>query len=135
MDETSDFLDQIRHGTGAIGDRGRALDIARGVFFALLHSHADACRDVAELLPDELETVWKPALFTCLRREDDPTPEGEADDFVSHVQEQVPDLEEPEARAAVASVLRALTEHLEPPEQAELAELLPDELRDALTLA
>lgn len=134
MDETSDFLDEIRHGTGAIGDRGRALDIARGVFFALLHSHADACRDVAELLPDELETVWKPALFTCLRREDDPTA-GETGDFLTHVQGQVPDLREPEARAAVASVLRALKEHLDPPEQAELAELLPDELRDALTLA
>lgn len=134
MDATSEFLDRVRHGTGAVGDRGRALDIARGVFFALLWSHADSCREVAELLPDELETVWKPALFTCLRREGEPAGARNVD-FLSQVQRQVPDLEEPEARAAVASVLRALKEHLRPPDQTELAELLPDDLRDALTLA
>lgn len=134
MDETSEFLDQVRHGTGAIGDRGRALDIARGVFFALLRTPGSSSREVAELLPDQLETVWKPALFTCLRREGEPV-DARADDFVSHVREQVPDLEEPEARAAVASVLTALKDHLGPPEQAELAGLLPDDLRDTLTLA
>lgn len=133
MEETSEFLDRIRHGTGAIGDRGRALDIARGVFFALLRSHASSCREVAELLPPELETIWKPALFTCLRREGEPG--SASDDFLSHVRERVPDLKDPEARAAVASVLRALKGHLGPSEQAELAGLLPDDLREALTLA
>lgn len=134
MDETSEFLDQVRHGTGAIGDRGRALDIARAVFFALLWSNARSCREVADLLPEELETVWKPALFTCLRRDPGPT-DAPDDDFLAHVQEHVPDLEAPAARAAVASVLRALQDHLEPPEQEALAELLPEDLRDALTLA
>lgn len=134
MDETSEFLDEIRHGTGAIGDRGRALVIARAVFFALLRSHADSCRDVAGLLPGELETIWKPALFNCLRSEGDPgAPRAET--FLAFVQEQVGDLEEPEARAAVASVLRALKRHLGTPEQTELAGLLPDELEDVLTAA
>lgn len=135
MDETTEFLDQVRHGTGAIGDQGRALDIARAVFFALLWSHANSCRQVARLLPDELETVWKPALFTCLRKEGG---DGASEDrtFVAHVQDHVPDLEDPTAaRGAVASVLRALKDHLDAREQAELAELLPDELKDALTVA
>ena len=134
MDETTDFLDQVRHGTGEIGDQGRALEIARAVFFALLWTHADSCREVAELLPEELETVWKPALFTCLRHE---RSNGRADpeEFLVHVQERVPGMEDAAARAAVSSVLRALKDHLEPPERAELADLLPADLKEALALA
>lgn len=61
------FLDQVQRET-AVEDRQRALVGVRAVFYGLMAgpSRADLRRLVA-LFPEELETLWKPAFYTCLR--------------------------------------------------------------------
>jgi len=66
-DATRQFLDRLER-DAAVADREAALEGARAVFHALLESgESGDPDDVAALLPEELETLWKPAYYSCLR--------------------------------------------------------------------
>lgn len=135
MDEPSEFLDEVRRAC-ALEDRSRALETARGVFGVLLRAGGEgSCRSVAAHLPEELETVWKPAFFTCLR-EDASLPDGGREGaFVRQLREEVPALDADDADRAVRSVLRALRHRMDTEGQAELARSLPETLRKTWTSA
>lgn len=131
MDEPSEFLHEVRN-AASLADRTRALEVARGVFRVLFRTgREESCRAVASLLPEELETVWKPAFFTCLRPgPDGPDPDAGAS-FVRWLRREIPTLDdEDEARRCVRSVLRALRRRMDAERQVELGRILPEDLRN-----
>lgn len=133
MDETSEFLDHVQDASPT-RDRGRVLDVARGVFYALLRASGPRrCREVADLLPEELETVWKPAFFTCLRENRSPNGPPAGSTFLDLVRRRVPDMDEEEFRGATSAVIDSLRPYLTPGEIEQLSSCLPDELRKRWT--
>lgn len=124
-----EFLEEVqRHAT--FSDRDHTLEAVRAVFCGLMYGNGEAhCREVAELLPGELETVWKPSLFNCLRDHRDPNGERSAD-FVGVVRRRMPDLNDDEVDALTLAVLRSLEPYLSPRDRDRLEELVPGRLRD-----
>lgn len=115
-----EFLERIQHASPA-DDPDRTLQAVRGIFYAMMQgAEEDGCREVAGLLPEELETLWKPALFTCLRehRSSDGPPADAS--FVERVHRRVPDMEPEEIERLTRAVLDGL------------APRLPEEDRDRL---
>lgn len=127
----SDFLDQVqRHAT--FRDRDHTLEAVRAVFCGLMYGNGEAhCREVAELLPGELETVWKPSLFTCLREHRSANGTEGPPDFTGVVQRRMPRLDEDEVDALSRAVLRSLEPYLSRRERARLTRLVPDRLQDS----
>lgn len=128
----SEFLERVQK-SSALGDHDRTLDAVRGVFFALFLGVADGQeRAAAEHLPDELEILWKPALFACLREEDEAgageRPDAEA--FVARVRRHAPALEGERVEPVARAVLRELRPRLSADGRSRLAAGLPDHLRD-----
>lgn len=126
-----DFLDEVqRHAT--FRDRDHTLEAVRAVFCGLMYGNGEAhCREVAELLPGELETVWKPSLFTCLRDHRSPNGTEPAGDFTTVVRRRMPDLDEDEVDALSRAVLRSLEPYLSPGDRNRLERLVPERLRNS----
>jgi uncharacterized protein (DUF2267 family) len=136
MDEpTSAFLEEIRR-SHALPAGCDDLDAARAVFYALLRAETEeGCRSLATHFPEELETLWKPALYRCLREtrgEERPDPPAT---FTEGVRARMPEIGEGEAHAVAEAVLDALVSRMGAPERTSLAHALPEELKDALTEA
>lgn len=121
------FLDQVQRET-AVEDRQQALVGVRGVFYGLMAepSRADL-RRLAALFPDELETLWKPAFYTCLRdrRERD---ERSRERLLEHVREQVAPTDGLDARRMSRAVLGALRTRLPEADRGTLDDFVPDDL-------
>lgn len=121
------FLDQVQRET-AVEDRQQALLGVRAVFYGLMAgpSRADL-RRLAALLPEELETLWKPAFYTCLRdrRERD---ERSVKRFLEHVREQVGPTDDLDARRMSRVVLEALRARLPELDRSTLDDFVPGEL-------
>lgn len=122
------FLDQVQRET-AVEDRQQALVGVRAVFYGLMAepSRADL-RRLAALFPEELETLWKPAFYTCLRdrREQD---ERSGKRFLEHVREQVGPTDGLDARRMSRAVLEALRGGLPEPDRSTLDDFVPDDLQ------
>lgn len=122
------FLDQVQRKT-AVGDRQQALVGVRAVFYGLMAvpSRADL-RRLAALFPEELETLWKPAFYTCLRdrRERD---ERSGKRFLEHVREQVGPTDDVDARRMSRAVLGALRARLPELDRSTLDDFVPDDLQ------
>lgn len=123
-----EFLDRIESASPT-GDRDRTLEAVRGVFYAMMQGGDEAgCREVAALLPEDLETLWKPALFTCLREQRSPDGPPADGDFVARVRRRVPDLEPEEIERLTRAVVDGLAPHLSEEERARLLGTAPGEL-------
>jgi len=136
MDEpTSAFLEEIRR-SRSLPAGCDDLDAARAVFYALLRAETEqGCRSLAAHFPEELETLWKPALYRCLREtrgEDAPDPPAT---FKDGVRAGMPEIGDGDARAVAEAVIDALVSRMSAPERNSLADALPEELRDTLTEA
>lgn len=124
-----DFLDRVQDHS-SFGDRDRTLQAVRAVFCGLMHGNGEAsCREVAGLLPGELETIWKPSLFTCLRehRSGNGTP-GPAD-FTAVVRRRMPELDSDEVAEVTRAVLLGLEPYLSAEDRERLERRLPERLR------
>lgn len=123
-----EFLERIQSASPA-EDPDRTLEAVRAVFYAMMQGTDEhGCREVAALLPEELETIWKPALFTCLRDHrsaDGPPPDA---DFVERVRRHVPDLEPEEVERLTRAVLDGLVPRLSPEARERLLGEAPGEL-------
>lgn len=122
------FLDQVQRET-AVEDRQQALIGVRAVFYGLMAgpSRADL-RRLAALFPEELETLWKPAFYTCLRdrRERD---ERSGKRFLEHVRERVGPTDDLDARRMSRTVLGALRARLPELDRSTLDDFVPDDLQ------
>lgn len=129
----SEFLERVQ-ATSAVGGHDRTLAAVRGVFYALLRRADDGrTRELADHLPEELEALWKPALFACLR-ESDPDGRGAEDpSFVERVRRRAPELDEEGVEEVARAVLRELRPRLAPDARSELAGALPDRMEDGWT--
>lgn len=121
------FLDQVQRET-AVEDRQQALVGVRAVFYGLMAepSRSDL-RRLAALFPEELETLWKPAFYTCLRdrRERD----GRSDRrFLEHVREQLGTADDLDPRRMSRAVLGALRVRLPELDRSTLGDFVPDDL-------
>ena len=125
----SDFLDEVqRH--SSLEDRDRTLDAVRAVFCGLMYGNGEShCREVAELLPGELETVWKPSLFTCLREHRKRNGDAPPADFTGVVRRRMPELDEDQVDVVTRAVLRSLSAYLGPEERRRLESLVPQRLQ------
>lgn len=123
-----EFLDRIQSASPA-GDHDRTLEAVRGIFYAMMQcGDEEGCREVAALLPEELETLWKPALFTCLREHR--SPEGPPDDvdFVERARRGIPGMEPGEIERMTRAVIDGLAPHLSEEERERLLRKTPPEL-------
>lgn len=126
----SEFLDSVQKASD-LRDHDRTLEAVRGVFYALfLGGEADRAREAAKHLPEELEALWKPALFARLREEDGAGGSFGDDDFVARVLRRAPELDGVGVERVARAVLRELEPHLSAEGRSELAPALPDHLRD-----
>lgn len=131
-DESSRFLDRVQKSSG-IRERGRALSGVRAVFYALFRPlGTDGAGGLAESLPPELESLWKPAYFQYLR--DDAN--GAADETsvaeaLRRVQRLTPTVNGEEAGRLLDAVIGLLRRELEPERWERVHEGLPEELRSA----
>ena len=133
----SEFLDRVQ-ASSTLRNHDRALEAVRGVFYAVILGAGDGePRDVAEHLPEELETLWKPALFACLREGvegDDEAPRPpDRSAFVARVRRQAPELDGERVDRVARAVLRELRPHVSADGRSELAPGVPDHLRDDWT--
>lgn len=120
------FLDQVQRET-AVEDRQQALVGVRAVFYGLMAEPSRAeLRRLAALFPEELETLWKPAFYTCLRdrRARD---ERSGKRFLEHVREQVDPTDVLDARRMSRAVLGALRGRLPEPDRSTLDDFVPDD--------
>lgn len=133
MDEpTSEFLDDIRR-SHTLPPGSEALDAARAVFYALLRADSeDGCRRIAGFFPEELETLWKPAFYRCLREQRRDEGPSMPRDVEGRMRVHSPELGEGDPTGLARAVLEALASRLEDGERRDLAETLPDELKDSL---
>jgi len=124
-----DFLDAVRRDSH-FDDRDRTLEAVRAVFCGLMFGNGEThCREVAELLPGELETVWKPALFTCLREHRSANGTPAPSDFAGVVRRRMPELDDEQVDAVSRAVLRSLSPYLAPEDRTRLERLVPERLR------
>lgn len=135
----SEFLERVQRASG-LRDPDRTLEAVRGVFYALLLGAGNGqVRDAAEGLPEELETLWKPALFACLRQDGEArAPAGSSgrdarEDFVDRVRRQAPDLDGEDVEEVARAVLRELRPRLSPDARSRLIAAVPDGMRDDWT--
>ncbi len=123
-----EFLERIQSASPA-EDPDRTLEAVRGIFYAMMQGTEEAgCQEVADLLPEELETLWKPALFTCLRehRSGDGPPADA--DFVDRVRRRVPEMEPDEIGRLTRAVLDGLAPRLSEEDRDRLLRSAPAEL-------
>lgn len=135
----SEFLESVQ-ATSSLGDPDLTLDAVRGVFYALLLGAGNRhVREASDHLPEELETLWKPALFACLREEGDPAAEGGTGDapgpeaFANRVRRQAPELDGEGVEKVTRAVLQELRSRISARARSELARGLPAHLRDDWT--
>lgn len=122
------FLDQVQRET-AVEDRQQALVGVRAVFYGLMAEPSRAeLRRLAALFPEELETLWKPAFYTCLRdrRERD---ERSGRRFLEHVREQIDPTDGLDARRMSRAVLGSLRARLPEHDRSTLDDFVPDDLQ------
>lgn len=122
-----EFLERIQSASPA-EDPDRTLEAVRGIFYAMMQGTEETgCREVAGLLPEELETLWKPALFTCLREHR--SSEGPPSDasFAERVRRHAPDLEDEEIERLTRAVLDALAPRLSAEDRDRLLRSAPPE--------
>lgn len=124
----SEFLERIQSASPA-EDPDRTLQAVRGIFYAMMQGvEEDGCREVAGLLPEELETLWKPALFTCLREHrSDEGPPADAT-FADRVRRHAPEMETEEVERLTRAVLDALAPRLSADARERLFRSTPPEL-------
>lgn len=126
----SEFLDRVQKASD-FRDHDRTLEAIRGVFYALLLGAADGdARAAASHLPDDLETLWKPALFACLREGEAPGSPLDGEAFADRVRRRVPGLEGERVERVARAVLGELRELVPADGRFELAGGLPVHLRD-----
>lgn len=124
-----DFLDRVQSHS-SLGDRNLTLEAVRAVFCGLMYGNGEShCREVAELLPGELETIWKPSLFTCLREHRTGNGTPRESDFTAVVQRRMPDLEAGDVAEVTRAVLLGLEPYLSPEDRRGLERRLPERLR------
>lgn len=131
-DQSSRFLDRVQEESG-IRERGRALSGVRAVYYAVFRSLGqDGAGPLAESLPPELESLWKPAYFQCLRddRDRDGPERPDVEEALRRVQRLTPTVNGDEAGLLLRAVLRILREELEDERWAELSRNLPAELEE-----
>lgn len=138
----SEFLDRVQ-ASASLESHAQALDAVRGVFYALFrglgNGHGrEETRNASDHLPEELETLWKPALFACLgedRAGGRKASSGEAGGgaFVDRVRRQAPDLDGDGVERVARAVLGELRPLVPADGRAALARGLPDHLRDDWT--
>lgn len=136
----SEFLDRVQKASD-LRDHDRALEAVRGVYYALFVGTGDeGAREAAGHLPEDLETLWKPALFARLREDaftGGPGGDGagppDREAFVARVRRHAPALEEDAVERVTRAVLRELRPHLSADGRSALAPGLPDQLRNDWT--
>lgn len=128
-DQSSRFLDRVQEESG-IRERGRALSGVRAVFYALFRPlGVDGAGDLAESLPRELESLWKPAYFQCLRDGSGDEPVGsDVQEALRRVQRLTPTVNGDEADLLLDAVVETLHEELEEERWDQLSRHLPGEL-------
>lgn len=131
-DESSRFLDRIQEDAG-IHERGRALSGVRAVFYALFSSlQKERGGGLAETLPPELESLWKPAYFQCLRDGLNGAPaEASVEEALRRVQRLTPTVDSDEASRLLGAVIRRLRDDLGPETWGRVEDRLPGDLRAA----
>lgn len=126
---TTEFLDRVQD-AASIPDRQEAVRGVRAVFRALMSRHGDQrVRELAALLPEELETLWKPAFYASLR---EPTLGSGSDGgraMGREVAGEVPGLDEGDGERLARAVVVALEPFLTADRRAELKPYLPAALR------
>lgn len=126
---TTEFLDQVQS-RSFVGERDRAVAGSRAVFYALFVGRSDEeTRRLAELLPEDLESLWKPPSFELLREESSGRSPETEEEFFETVLDRLDRLSLDGARRLARAVLVSLREHLTPATWSEVAELLPPGLR------
>lgn len=122
-----EFLDHVQRET-AVEDRQRALVGVRAVFYGLMASPSRSdLRRLVALFPEELETLWKPAFYTCLRdRRDRNGASGKS--FLDLVRRHSRPADELEADRMSRAVLEALRARLPDLDRRTLDEFVPAEL-------
>lgn len=126
---TTEFLDRVQD-TASVPDRREAVQGVRTVFRTLMSRHGDQqVRELAALLPEELETLWKPAFYASLREE---TPGSGSDGgrpIGREVAGEVHGLDEDDGERLARAVVAALEPFLTADRRAELKPYLPAGLR------
>lgn len=131
-DQSSRFLDRVQEESG-IRERGRALSGVRAVFYALFRPLGnDRAGGLAETLPPELESLWKPAYFQCLR--DGLNGGGDEEGVhvaLRRVQRLTPTVTGDEAGELLDAVIGVLRTELDGDDWGEISSRLPDGLNGA----
>lgn len=128
------FLDQVQLQT-AVNDRQRALVGVRAVFYGLMASPSRAdLRRLVALFPEELETLWKPAFYTCLRDRRERNG-GSSPGFLEQVRTEMfpkaSDGDDLDPRRMSRAVLGALRSRLSDLDRSVLDEFVPEELEES----
>ncbi len=129
---TSGFLDRVHQDT-LIEDRSRLAGEVRSVFHAIVASMdpGEAERWV-ELLPSDLESLWKPPYFEVIRSREEagqaPGAPTRASRPVELLRRRLPADRGSEAAGLMRAVLAALEERLSSEEWDAVGRSLPDEL-------
>lgn len=123
-----EFLERIQSASPT-EDPDRTLEAVRGIFYAMMQGTEETgCREVADLLPEELETIWKPALFTCLREHRSPDGPPADASFVDRVRRHAPDMEAEEIERLTRAVLEGLAPRLSEEDRDRFFRAAPAEL-------
>lgn len=126
---TTEFLDQVQS-RSFVRERDHAVDGSRAVFYALFVGRSDEeTRRLTDLLPEELEPLWKPPSFELLREEGSGRPPETEEEFCTAVSDRLDHLSPEGARRLTGAVLVSLREHLPPATWSEVEQLLPGSLR------
>ena len=141
----SEFLDRVQ-ASAALEDHDQALEAVRAVFYALFRgigngSGREPTREASEHLPEDLETLWKPALFACLGEDRAAGEETSgvgtgasgSEAFVVRVRRRAPDLDSERVERVARAVLHELRPLVPSEGRSALARGLPDHLRDDWT--
>lgn len=127
MSETTrEFLSQVEPSLPA-GRREDAVATVRAVFRALMSDPGRVeLREFRTLLPEDLETLWKPAFYACLREQDGQAEGTNGAGLTARVRSEMPDLSPDEARELTRAVLNGLRPHLTVEQQTRLDGFLPE---------
>lgn len=123
---TRQFLSQVEPSLPA-GRREDAVSTVRAVFRALMSEPGRAeLEEFRTLLPEDLETLWKPAFYTCLRKQDAGEGGTNGAGLTARVRSEMPDLSPEEAREVARAVVDGLRPHLTVEQETRLEAFLPD---------
>lgn len=125
---TTEFLDLVQD-TASLQDRQQTVEGVRALFRALMEGQPDAdAREIAALLPEDLETLWKPAFYRQLRGNGPGAGPG-GTSFPEQVRRHAPDLSDEQVDRLCRAVGAGLHQHLDAEQRTALEAYLPAALR------